>query len=608
MIAFVLRELINAKVGGLTEEDAERKQNGFASLWLDAIADKKDDFSIIPQLKVSAIDSDTGYITLDFTEKIPHSFRKKDLVVLYPKSNGKYDALSQHILKGSIVEITTSKVTVSLYNKQTDYTFINQFDFWAIEPDIFERNYWSTISNLFNVLEANERKFNLLLGTEEPQFQNSVENSNPNLNKNQNTLIEDALNAKDYYLLQGPPGTGKTSTFLVNYLRETVKYETQTIIVLAFTNKAVDKICENLKCPRFGNPIEYVRLGSKHTEDDFFFNTLANQAGQNPDDWRRIIEASQVIVSTVATFQNKCLLLKEFVTLDQLIVDEASQLTEADLSGVITQFNKFVLIGDQKQLPAVITQNETGCQVKEENLHSYSITDLRISLFERLYSNARNKGWEKCYGQLTTHYRMHETIANEISRHYELGLSSGRNEQKLPLPIYNISVNGIQQNIGKSRLVFIECKPEALPKKNTQEANVCASIVGQLLNNGYSTKEIGVITPFRAQITEIKKRLPSEIIDDENFIVDTVERFQGDERKIIIFSTTVANNSQLGSMQSIAPNDDEHRTDRKLLVSLSRASEQFIVLGNSEVLKSSMNYSILINSIVRQNGYYIFNV
>ena len=607
MIAFVLRELINAKVGGGMTLDTERKQNGFASLWLDTLEEKKGNFSIIPQLKVRDVDSNKGRITLGITEEVPHSFRKKDLVILYPKINGKYNALINHILKGTIFEINSSEIIISIFNKQTDYNFIRKFDFWAIESDIFERNYWSKVSNLFNVLGAEERKCNLLLGEEEPKLEHLVKYSSPYLNENQNTLIENALNAKDYYLLQGPPGTGKTSTFLVNYLREIIKNKIDKIIILAFTNRAVDKICESLNNPRFGNSIDYVRLGSKYTKDDFFFNDLAKRKGKNPDDWRNIIEFSQVIISTVATFQNICLLLERFMVFDQLIVDEASQLTEADLSGVVVQFNKFVLIGDQKQLPAVIAQNELGCQVREDQLHNYEINDLRISLFERLYNNAKKKGWKKCYGQLTTHYRMHEIIANEISRHYELGLTVGLEKQKSSLPIYDISLDRIQGNIGNGRLVFINCKPGSLPKKNKEEANLCALIVNQLLENGYSTKEIGIITPFRAQITAIKKELLPSIRNDEFLIIDTVERFQGDERKIIIFSTSVSDRSKIASIQSIAPNDYEQRTDRKLLVSLSRASEQFIVLGNSDILESSENYAKLITSIKRQNWFYNFN-
>ena len=55
-------------------------------------------------------------------------------------------------------------------------------------------------------------------------------------------------------------------------------------------------------------------------------------------------------------------------------------------------------------------------------------------------------------------------------------------------------------------------------------------------------------------------------------------------------------------MQNIAENDSD-KTDRKLLVSISRASEQIIVLGNSDALRSVDAYDKLLSQIINSNGY-----
>ena len=614
LIAFVLRELIVAKTGqGRRIDDEPAIDHGFASLWLNSLDEKKENFAIIPDLKLNTIDRENGILGFSITREIVHSFRKNDLVILHPKRNDKYDALSQHILKASIKNISSNQLTISLNNPQTDYSFIEQYGFWAIEPDIYERNYWSTIANLFHLLLAGKQKIALLLGMAEPRFDTSIVFPKTRfLSDIQTQAIENALQARDYYLLQGPPGTGKTSTFLVNYLRAEKALDKKPIVVLAYTNKAVEKICQSLENPRFGDPLNYVRLGGRHTQGKFVFNTLAEKAGVNPEAWRNIIESAGIIVSTIATFLNNANLLNEFIPFDRLVVDEASQLTEAGLAGILSMFNKFVLIGDHKQLPPVITQNEYHCRVKDPDLHSFGFTDHRVSLFERLYENAKQKNWQKSIGQLTEHYRMHRDIAHAVSTHYDSILKDIKDEQRVQGPVYHINIEGISGNIGNHRLVFIDTTPDILPKKNRIEAQLCAAIVDGLLklkkNNEYlyNPGDIGIITPFRAQISEIRNRLHKinnhRITDD--LIVDTVERFQGDERKIIIFSTTAADASQLSVMQSFSPIDSEMKTDRKLLVSISRAKEQFIMLGNSGALRHSASYNSLINDISAKNAYF----
>jgi len=108
--------------------------------------------------------------------------------------------------------------------------------------------------------------------------------------------------------------------------------------------------------------------------------------------------------------------------------------------------------------------------------------------------------------------------------------------------------------------------------------------------------DIGVITPFRAQIAAIKEHLRPELLLDEELIIDTVERYQGDERKVIIFSTTIQDARQIRTIQSVAE-DEVSLVDRKLLVSISRAVEQLIVLGNSRALSTSPVYQSLLDHV-----------
>ncbi|AIE73326.1 MULTISPECIES: DEAD/DEAH box helicase [unclassified Synechocystis] len=612
LLSFILRELINSKTSDHQQanlEDKHQKSIGFASLWLDDFNVKQNNYRLIYDLQLTKIDKQKSYLSLALTQAdVPHSFRSGDMVIIYPKIDGVYEPLKQHIFKGSIKVINQGQIIVSLFNKQNDYSFIEQYAFWALEPDIFERNYWSSIACLLEILSCSMERKQILLGYLEPKKIPIDYQVNTYLTNDQNQIICEALQAQHYYLLQGPPGTGKTSIFLVNYVTELLKSNKKNIFILAFTNKAVEQICKALKFPRYGEPIDYLRLGNKTVVDE---NLLAEKlTGDNADLWRKCLQENQVFVTTVSTFKDKYLLLREFVgEFDQLIIDEASQLTEADVAGIVVLFNKFVLIGDQKQLPAVITQNEEECRVEVEPFRRYAIniTDWKMSLFERLITNAKNKGWSHCYGQLTEHYRMHRNIASLIAPHYDRPLMEQREEQRKIELGYENNDNYLLRELSKSRTIFIETPSETgIQRKNTNEAIIAARIVKTYWENKLlPMAEIGIIAPFRAQVAEINQQLEKTFAGADflmdSIVVDTVERFQGDERELIIFSTTISWSKQVKNIQSIA-DYDRQSTDRKLLVSISRAKNKLIILGNSSQLQFALAYRELIQRIEQDNG------
>ncbi len=214
------------------------------------------------------------------------------------------------------------------------------------------------------------------------------------------------------------------------------------------------------------------------------------------------------------------------------------------------------------------------------------------------------KGWTEGYGQLIDHYRMHEQIASLIERDYDRALIANEPRQRTSEAPYILSYDSPFYSVSKKRVVFIESLPDSGLKRNAREARMVVALVKMLVEEGkFELRNIGVITPFRAQIVEIKRDMPQEWLEDEEFIIDTVERFQGGQRKVVIFSTTISNLRQLSSIQSIASNDVDH-TDRKLLVSISRAQEQIIVLGNPDALDVSPGYRRLMETCKDSRGYF----
>lgn len=109
------------------------------------------------------------------------------------------------------------------------------------------------------------------------------------------------------------------------------------------------------------------------------------------------------------------------------------------------------------------------------------------------------------------------------------------------------------------------------------------------------------VMPFRNQIALIKHKLEEDGIPYyDKITVDSVERFQGSQRDIIIYTFSVNNPFQLRGMINL---NDEGDVDRKLNVALTRAREQMVLVGNDSVLSDNLIYLRLIEYCKSKGGY-----
>ena len=88
-----------------------------------------------------------------------------------------------------------------------------------------------------------------------------------------------------------------------------------------------------------------------------------------------------------------------------------------------------------------------------------------------------------------------------------------------------------------------------------------------------------------------------DIPRSEDIVIDTVERFQGSQRELILFGTTINSPEQIDILSAPVPDADGTPIDRKLNVALTRARRQMFVFGNKEVLSLSPIYRSLIEEI-----------
>jgi DNA replication ATP-dependent helicase Dna2 len=249
------------------------------------------------------------------------------------------------------------------------------------------------------------------------------------------------------------------------------------------------------------------------------------------------------------------------------------------------------MVGDHKQLPAVVVQNKADTRTKNENLVQVGIVDTAMSLFERLYYRCNEMGWQHAYGVLQAQGRMHVDLMKfPNQKFYENRLVALSRIDRLTKKLESNS-----SLIPAQRLIYIptETDEEFSWKTNVHEAVICKEIIDNLIS-GFANSEnsefsIGVITPYRAQIAMLSQKIHS---DHPTVTIDTVERYQGGARDVIIISLCTNRLDQLENL--VTPSLEG--IDRKLNVALTRARERIFILGNEEILRSDTTYAALISA------------
>lgn len=621
LFTFISKEHLLAKTG------YSSKNRGFSGIWRCEVAEKESTGDILTGLDlVNKEESGIygGYDTITFSvpsqeDDLLPNFRNGDIVLLYSYPEGDIpNACKAKILRGTIKNICYTEVTVRLQSPQKNTCIFPENQKWAIEHDFWESSYTSIYQALFAFLSADKKRKELLLNLRLP-----TKDSTKKLNGNYNTenvflndVILKAKQANDYFLLIGPPGTGKTSYALVAMVKEALS-ESSSILLSAYTNRAVDEICDKMD----KHKIQYIRIGSELSCDERFRKNLLDEKirlNPNADIVRKVIQETRVFVGTITSISGKLNLfgIKHF---DLAIIDEASQILEPNLLGILCArhknqiaIDKFIFIGDHKQLPAVVQQSERESIVSEPELIKIGMSDCRNSLFERLINIQKKNGSEDFIHMLFKQGRMHPEISsfsNEIF--YEKKLKPIPLKHQLEIlhcPSYDKS-DGLQNLIASHRLAFIVSKGDKNPisdKTNKDEAIRISALLKTIYTinkNNFNPQTVGVIVPYRNQIALIRKEIKQLNIPAlSDITIDTVERYQGSERDFIIYGFTVQKIYQLEFLTGNVFKDNGQTIDRKLNVVLTRARKQLFLIGNPQILSYNIIFQKLIKFIDNRQG------
>lgn len=638
-VNFIAKEQSIAKLGN----GDYNSNHGLASLWLNSFEVKKDQFEILYDLAIAQNRADQEVKEIIFDRTNPEnsfvSFRVGDMCVLYPRSSSKDNATSNQVLKCTIKSLTVRQVTLSFRFKQNNTLFFEEHDKWAVERDSLDSSFTAMYKGLYSFIKSNQKRRDLLLNQINPVKNSPVEFDQSYLSEEQNRVLNKALTAKDYFLLNGPPGTGKTSIIIKELLKELHKDQNLNVLLLAYTNRAVDELCDAVKSSIKESDLQteqdFIRIGNpmscSETYRDNLLSKIINKEikeleGKGGSFSRAtlsgIIEKHKVFVSTISSISGRTdvFKLKKF---DLVIIDEASQVLEPQILSVLAQTKKFILIGDHKQLPAIVLQNKELSKIDDPLLLKMGLNNRKNSLFERLYTYCEKNNLDHAFDMLTYQGRMHEEIAafpnqafynSALQQAHDIPNLSVHQKNLLNRQIAKLTLNSTGTEIGNClcnhRVLFIPSKTDLSNlhgKSNIEEAELVVKIIKEyqaiyeLSSEPFdSRKSIGVITPFRNQIALIRQKMEeANVLDFENITVDTVERYQGSQRDIIILSFAIHNAFQLESIVNL---NDDGEVDRKLNVALTRAKEQLVIIGNRDALVQNLVYKNMIDFIDDKGG------
>ena len=598
---FITKELYTSKSGDVNCES----RTGASALWLSTLDEKRDAGEILYDLTIvenHASQAHKAFIILSipqYEETFLPNFRNGDVVVLYERNNGTDNVTNKMVFKGNIESITDNELRIRLRAAQQNPLVFPENSRYAVEHDTMDTTFRSMYLGLSSFMDANPERRELLLGQRPPRFDMAYEDRIARTTDDFERVALKAEAACDYFLLVGPPGTGKTSRALRRMVEHFYACPSTQVLLLAYTNRAVDEICRSLSAilPQ----VDYIRVGSELSCDARFRKHLLENVLAECNNRREVnirMADCRIYVGTVASIASKPELfkLKHF---DVAIVDEATQILEPQLLGILCArfkdgrngIGKFILIGDHKQLPAVVLQSNEQSEVHDEGLRRIGLYNLKDSLFERLYRFHLQEEHCRAVDMLCRQGRMHPGVASFPNREFYAGKLEALG---LPHQLENVDA--------PVRFIPSERDTESVSgKTNRNEARIVAQLAADVYHLYKETFEVnrtlGVITPYRSQIALIRKEIQALGISALNEIsVDTVERYQGSERDVIIYSFCVNYLYQLKFLPNLTEENGVW-IDRKLNVALTRARRQLYITGVPDILSHNLIYRRLIQAI-----------
>ena len=545
-----------------------------------------------------------------------------------------FDQTVWHVCNGRLIEMDATTLTIQLRAPMPLIRFfpwsetMAKSEQWKIHKDLLSTGMMRAKQNLLEMFMGSfqqnialgvdpnrteilndsigdERRRALIVHLEPPRFTSQVYFQDSNgpldeayraLNADQQHAVQKTMNAKDYCLVLGMPGTGKTST--IAFTIRALLSRGLSVLITSYTHSAVD----NLLLKLLESDVPFLRLGSKasvHPQlQKYTLEVNHNRPITSIREMRHIITSARIVATSCLGIEHVLFNIRRF---DYCIVDEASQITQPVVLGPLRSADTFILVGDHYQLPPLVTDPEARNG------------GLSISLFRRL-----SEAHPEALVNLTFQYRMNQEImrlSNIMVYNNKLKCgSSSIAHQRLEIPKWNDRQSIIQSKwvwdvltpdkpvlFANTDTILSKITTEELQQSleerhenkqlsNRTEAVLVSVLVKGLLKTGVEPKNIGVISPYRAQVRVLKRLI------DEAVEVSTVDKYQGRDKEVVIISLMRSNvNKRIGELL---------QDWRRLNVAFTRAKRKLVLVGSIFTLEGNPAFDAFLDCIQTEQWIY----
>jgi uncharacterized protein len=364
--------------------------------------------------------------------------------------------------------------------------------------------------------------------------------------------------------IQGPPGTGKTWTGARMILA--LVAEERRVGIAAQSHKAITNLLMAIDeaATELGRPYRAIQKCDRR--DDAADLPAVTVADENSDVTDAIAAGRvDIVAGTSWLFARPDMV----GAVDTLFIDEAGQLSLANVIAMSGATRSIVLLGDPNQLPQVsqgVHPDGAGASGLEHLLGRVTTMDPSRGLF------------------LDTTFRMHPAVNEYVSTTFYAGRLSTdpSTARQLVEPADGLGGAGIR---------FVGLEHEGNASSSPQEARAVADAVAALVGRTWTDRhgvsrpltlsDILVVAPYNAQVAEIAMAVEVRLGPGSRVAVGTVDKFQGQEGAVSIFSMA-------SSSRDDAPRDMEFLYSRnRLNVAVSRARSVAIVVASPRLLDAS---------------------
>jgi DNA replication ATP-dependent helicase Dna2 len=481
-------------------------------------------------------------------------FREGDLLVLHRGSPTDPNAIHVDLQYDGETELEAS-----LIRGNHNFLFSNP-DGWIADQDWFDVSpyYMEALDEVADSLRGRSTILPLLQGSLTPKinyarYQRAVENlTGTRLNDSQVEAVAQAFATDLLHLIQGPPGTGKT--LMLAYVAKLLVDDGQRVLVTALTHRAIHNALN--KIPEVDSYIPVCKIGEGRHASDLSVPNFSTFDESHFGD----INGGYIIGATPFALHTQRLANVEF---DVVLFDESSQITlPLAIMGMLAG-GKYIFIGDENQLPPVTVFSEKQA--------------LQASIFAYLAGQGNET-------MLNITYRLNNVLVDWPNRtFYKEELKPSPEAAKRRLKLTDNSSRWDFVLDPASPAVFLDLCQRNTTVRSRREAEIVVELIMALLGHGVPPEEIGVVVAYRAQSRLIRSLLRRTVVEESiwnQIVVDTVERMQGQEREVVLFSFATASASFASQMA------DFLFQPQRLNVAVTRPRTKLILVGSHNILNA----------------------